>query len=84
MGTPVQGGIVDGKFEFMSLPGPKIVRIQSVFNTGKRDPKNPAGFIMDTLVPARYDSDSTLKLVVEDKEHVKEKGNVFDYDLKSK
>lgn len=57
-GTPVQGGIENGKFEFEAPAGDKKVSISAVRETGEKDQYGSA--ISESIVPAKYNADTTL------------------------
>lgn len=57
-GTPVQGAIENGKFEFEAPVGKKTVRISSVRETGEKDEYGSP--ISESIVPDKYNGTSEL------------------------
>lgn len=79
------GPIKDGHYSIVPqkglAPGEYLVRITGQQETGKMIENNEMGPEpeMRDIVPVKYNRDSTLKVVVEEK-----KNNRFDFDLKTK
>jgi hypothetical protein len=71
-GTTAGGEIKNGKYEVRILFGPKTVRIISEKIVGKikmdpNDPQSAEGDVKEQIIPARYNTNTELKVDVQEK-----------------